>query len=376
MLYKIIFGILLIIGLISLFIFNEEPLSAREKIISDSIQIKIDVEQNLQVQKLDKFFNKRNKVNGFNGTVLFAEDGKIVYENAFGVSNLKTKEKNNINTKFQIASVSKPFTSYAIMLLKQEGELSYEDSIQHYFPDFPYKGITIKLLMIHKSGLPEYFYFAENLWEDKTKPITNMDVVKLLSQEHPQRYYLPDKKYNYINTNYCLLAAIVEKVTGDTFEEFMTEEVFEPLEMKNTFIRNKANDEEHENVATGYAKRKRVAEDTYLNGVVGDKGVYTTVEDMLKFDQALYKGEPVETQTLEEAFEPAHERLYISDNYGFGWRINASDSTNKIVYHTGWWKGFRSYFIRELGKKKTIIVLSNFSAQSIFGTKQLIELFN
>ncbi|MCB0742633.1 MAG: serine hydrolase, partial [Ignavibacteriae bacterium] len=115
---------------------------------------------------------------------------------------------------------------------------------------------------------------------------------------------------------------------------------------------------------------------TYLNGVVGDKGVYTTVEDMLKFDQALYKGEPVETQTLEEAFEPAHERLYISDNYGFGWRINASDSTNKIVYHTGWWKGFRSYFIRELGKKKTIIVLSNFSAQSIFGTKQLIELFN
>lgn len=376
MIYKILFGILFIVGVIALFIFNEEPLSAREKIISDSIQIKIDVEQNLQVQKLDKFFNKRNKVNGFNGTVLFAEDGKIVYENAFGVSNLKTKEKNNINTKFQIASVSKPFTSYAIMLLKQEGELSYEDSIQHYFPDFPYKGITIKLLMIHKSGLPEYFYFAENLWEDKTKPITNMDVVKLLSQEHPQRYYLPDKKYNYINTNYCLLAAIVEKVTGDTFEEFMTEEVFEPLEMKNTFIRNKANDEEHENVATGYAKRKRVAEDTYLNGVVGDKGVYTTVEDMLKFDQALYKGEPVETQTLEEAFEPAHERLYISDNYGFGWRINASDSTNKIVYHTGWWKGFRSYFIRELGKKKTIIVLSNFSAQSIFGTKQLIELFN
>ncbi|MCB9249673.1 MAG: beta-lactamase family protein [Ignavibacteriales bacterium] len=376
MIYKILFGILFIVGVIALFIFNEEPLSAREKIISDSIQIKIDVEQNLQVQKLDKFFNKRNKVNGFNGTVLFAEDGKIVYENAFGVSNLKTKEKNNINTKFQIASVSKPFTSYAIMLLKQEGELSYEDSIQHYFPDFPYKGITIKLLMIHKSGLPEYFYFAENLWEDKTKPITNMDVVKLLSQEHPQRYYLPDKKYNYINTNYCLLAAIVEKVTGDTFEEFMTEEVFEPLEMKNTFIRNKANDEEHKNVATGYAKRKRVAEDTYLNGVVGDKGVYTTVEDMLKFDQALYKGEPVETQTLEEAFEPAHERLYISDNYGFGWRINASDSTNKIVYHTGWWKGFRSYFIRELGKKKTIIVLSNFSAQSIFGTKQLIELFN
>lgn len=109
--------------------------------------------------------------------------------------------------------------------------------------------------------------------------------------------------------------------------------------------------------------------------MVGDKGIYTTVEDMLKFDQALYNGEPLHSEILSEAFQPAHKKLYIHDNYGFGWRINAQDSTNKIVYHTGWWKGFRSYFIRELGKKKTIIVLSNMSNQSVFGTKQLIELF-
>ena len=194
-------------------------------------------------------------------------------------------------------------------------------------------------------------------------------------KHHPQRYYLPDKKYNYINTNYCILAAIVEKVTGDTFEDFMEEEVFNPLKMDDTYIYNKAHPTEQNNYAIGYTRRRRKAEDSYLNGVVGDKGIYSTVEDMLKFDQALYKGDPVELNILEEAFKPQHDRLYIHDNYGFGWRINAKDSTNKIVYHTGWWKGFRSYFIRELGKKKTIIILSNMSNQSVFGTKELIELF-
>ena len=130
--------------------------------------------------------------------------------------------------------------AYAIMLLKQVGELSYEDSVQHYFPEFPYKDVTIRLLMIHKSGLPEYFYFADKLWKDRKTPITNRDVIDLMIEHHPQRYYLPDKKYNYINTNYCILAAIVEKITGETFEDFMQKNVFDPLEMNNTFIYNKA----------------------------------------------------------------------------------------------------------------------------------------
>jgi CubicO group peptidase (beta-lactamase class C family) len=375
--FKLIFPIVVLIGLISLFMLNKNTASAKGNVVtSDTAHLKFDKNFIAKSKQLDEYFTKRNKIGRFNGTVLFAENGEIVYENAFGYADLNSKQKNNVETRFQLASVSKPFTSYAVMLLKQKGELSYEDSVQQYFPDFPYSGITIRLLLIHKSGLPEYFYFAENFWADKQTPISNMDVLDLLIKDHPQKYYLPDKKYNYVNTNYCLLAAIVEKITGESFEDFMKEEVFEPLEMNNTFIYNKAHSEKHENIATGYVKRKIKAEDTYLNGVVGDKGVYTTVEDMLKFDQALYKGEPVETEILQEAFKPQHKKLYINDNYGFGWRINAADSTNKIVYHTGWWKGFRTYFIRELGEKKTIIVLSNFSAQSIFGTKELIELFN
>ncbi len=376
MFYKISFTVVLVIVLISLFfVKSEQPSRKISFSLSDTIKIKINPEHVKKSKRLHKYFNKRHNKNGFNGAVLFAEKGEVIYKNTFGYLNFKTKKKIKLNTKFQIASVSKPFTSYAIMLLKQEGELNYEDSIQQYFPKFPYKGITIRLLLIHKSGLPEYFYFADKLWKYKKKPITNNDVINLMIEQQPQRYYLPNKKYNYINTNYCLLAAIVEKITGDTFEEFMHEEIFEPLEMNNTFIYNKSRDSKHENVAIGYIKRRRRAEDSYLNGVVGDKGVYTTVEDLLKFDRALYNGEPVEKEILEEAFKPAHKRLYINDNYGFGWRINAADSTNKIVYHTGWWKGFRSYFIRELGKKKTIIILSNISNRSVFGTRELIKLF-
>jgi len=376
MFYKGIFAIVSFVLLIVLFIDEPDaPVKKETLVLEDTVQIKINKEHIAKSKKLHAYFKRRNEKIGFNGTVLFAENGEVVYKNAFGFADIKKKKKINLKTKFQIASASKPFTSYAIMLLKQEGELSYEDSVQHYFPDFPYGGVTIRLLLIHKSGLPEYFYFADKLWKDRTKPISNKDVVDLMIKHHPQRYYLPDKKYNYINTNYCLLAAIIEKVTGDTFEEFMQEEVFDPLEMKDTYIYNKSHPTEQSNLAIGYTRRRRKAEDSYLNGVVGDKGIYSTVEDMLKFDQALYKGDPVELEILEEAFQPAHKRLYIHDNYGFGWRINAKDSTNKIVYHTGWWKGFRSYFIRELGKKKTIIVLSNMSNQSVFGTRGLIELF-
>jgi len=376
MFYKITFAVISVIFLIALFFDDPEKPHEKETIVlKDSVRITINKDHINKSKELHKYFKRRHEKIGFNGAVLFAENGETVYKNVFGYSDVKKKKKIDINTKFQIASVTKPFTTYAIMLLKQEGELSYQDTVQQYFPEFPYKGITIKLLMIHKSGLPEYFYFTEKLWKDRKTTISNTDVIKLMIEHHPQRYYLPDKKYNYINTNYCILAAIVEKISGDTFEEFMLDEVFEPLEMNDTFICRRVSDIEETNYAVGYTRRRRKAEDSYLNGVVGDKGVYTTVEDMLKFDQALYDGYPVESEIVKEAFNPAHKRLYIHDNYGFGWRINAQDSTNKIVYHTGWWKGFRSWFIRQLGTKKTIIVLSNMSNQSVFGTRELIKLF-
>ncbi len=377
--YKNILLKITIINLILLFFISCGSTTKRKeiqlKINSKTVKVELSKKEKQKAKELRKYFYKRYKKRGFNGAILFAQNGKVIYKDTFGYANFTNRDTLKIDTKFQLASVSKPLTSYAILLLKQRGEISLQDSVQKFFPKFPYHGVTIRLLLIHKSGIPEYNYFADKYWEDKHIPITNTDVVNLMIEKEITRYYLPDKKYNYINTNYAVLAAIVEKVSGKSFEDFMKEEIFEPLEMFNTEIYRKGNGKKIENAAIGYHKRRLKAEDHYQNGVVGDKGVYTTVEDLLKFDQALYKGSIVEKELLEEAFTPAHKRLYINDNYGYGWRINAADSTNKIVYHTGWWKGFRSYFIRELGKKKTIIVLSNISNRSIFGSKELIDLF-
>ena len=197
---KIILALIALVVIISLLLIasEDEAIEKPAPEIKDTVQIKINTAQIAKSKELHKYFKRRHEKIGFNGSVLFAEKGEVIYKNMFGYADVKKKKKNDSNTRFQIASVSKPFTTYAIMLLKQAGELSYEDSVEHYFPEFPYKGITIRLLMIHKSGLPEYFYFADKLWKDRTIPITNSDVIDLLIEQQPQRYYLPNKKYNYI----------------------------------------------------------------------------------------------------------------------------------------------------------------------------------
>ncbi len=324
--------------------------------------------------KVDSFFQNRSKRGLFNGTVLFGSEGKIIYKNAFGYANFKKKEKLKISSSFQLASLTKPITSYAILKLIQEGKLSLADTLGKFIKEFPYKGITVRLLLAHRSGLPEYMYFADKYWKDKKNPITNKDVIDLMKRYKPLRYYKPDHRYNYSNTNYVILAYIIKKVTGKSYKEFMKESVFNPLQMTHSFVYQKEKGKKNKAEVIGYIRRRRKADDIYLNGVVGDKGIYSSVEDLFKWSNAINNGEFVNDSLMHKAFTPQHKDLRIYDNYGFGWRINASDSNNKIVYHTGWWKGFRSYFIKELGKKNIIIVLSNIAKVGILGSKELTSL--
>ncbi len=325
--------------------------------------------------KIDSFFTSKYKRHVFNGTVLFAENGMILYEKAFGYSNFKTKDSLQINSVFQLASVTKPLTSCAVLMLYERGELNLEDDIRTFFPDFPYEGVTVRLLLTHRSGLPDYMYFADHLWKSRSVPITNDDVIDLMTLYKPSRYYLPNKRYNYSNTNYCLLASIIEKVSGMSYAEFMKSQIFEPLGMKNTRVMTyddlKFNPPE--NLTTGYNRPWRAAENSYLNGVVGDKGIYSTVEDLFQLDQALYQGNLVSLFTLKEAFQPAHKDLRDNDNYGFGWRINLNNG-NKYIFHSGWWKGYKTYFIRRIHEKKTIIILSNTALHHFLSINRLNEL--
>jgi CubicO group peptidase (beta-lactamase class C family) len=314
--------------------------------------------------KLDSTFRALNKKGVFNGTVIFAEYGEVVFEGAYGWANFRTKDTLSIDDSFQLASVSKMFTAYAVMLLKQEGKLRYDDPVQKYIPELPYPGVTVRHLLNHRSGLANYMWLADQYW-NTDKPIDNEQVIDYFEKYKPNPYFNPDNGFNYSNTNYAILASVVERISGESFTVFMKERIFDPLGMDNTRILDLNGDTilsefvpigvPGHKTGSNYAKEMN---NNYLNGVVGDKGVYSTVEDLLKFNIALDQGSIVGFAELEEAYKPGSPKIsQFKDNYGFGWRLRHDmDST---VYHFGWWKGFRTFFIRDMKNQRVLIALTN-----------------
>ncbi len=336
-------------------------------------------DEELHAESLQAYFGGLHDEKLFNGTVLVADHGKIIYEDAFGYAQRKLKDTLTTAHAFQLASVSKPFTAYAALVLKDQGKLDLDDDVTKYLPSFPYQGISIRMLMSHRSGMCNYQYFADEHWPDRyANPINNDDVLSLLAQHRPMHYYPPNTRYDYSNSGFIVLASIVEKISGKSFENFMEDEVFGPLDMTSSSIYRKGDSElDMALIATGYDSRGRSAEDTYLNGVVGDKGVYSTVRDMLAFDQAMYEGTLVSLETLEEAFSPMNEDRKKKDNYGLGWRIKTMEADQrKVIYHTGWWKGFRTYFIRDIEFEKTLIVLDNYKRGRFLKVNELIDIMH
>lgn len=330
-----------------------------ERIFTDLDQVRIDRKARI----IDSIFNRLQSKQGFNGTVLYAEKGHVVYERAFGFANFKTKERLTTQSSFQLASVSKMFTAMSVMILKERGKLDYDDAVRKHIREFPYEGITIRHLLNHRSGLPEYMHMTDEVWNQEL-PFRNDDMVRLIASKSLPAAFPPDKGFDYCNTNYALLACIVERVSGKPFDEFARENIFEPLGMKHTFIYHLDNDSivpqfVEVGVSGHKARRVPVPElNHYQNGVMGDKGVYSSVHDLYLWDQALYHETLVSGETLQDAFNGGSPRsVRKTKNYGFGWRIR--DDRDSTVFHFGWWKGFRSFFIRDMAQEKTIIILTN-----------------
>lgn len=309
--------------------------------------------------QIDSAFSYFWKKRGFNGNVLVALHDSVIYKNTFGYADLKKKEPLNIQSVFQLASVSKQFTAVAVMMLHERGLIAYEDTIQKFIPEFPYKNITVMELLAHRSGLPNYMYFSGKYWRNKRTFLTNNDVLDMLIQYKPGVEFLPDRRYKYSNTGYAILAIIVERVSGIPFDQFMEQNVFIPLGMHNTFVYNPKSKKTIEYETNGYSRNRRRAYDDFLSGVVGDKGVFSTVDDLFLWDQALYTEKILKQSTLEEAFEPISYDRRRKNNYGFGWRITTLEDGSKIVYHGGWWRGYNSLFVRRLEDHATVIVLAN-----------------
>jgi CubicO group peptidase (beta-lactamase class C family) len=316
------------------------------------------------------FYNSRLARTGFNGAILVAKNGQILFEKYNGYSNFITKDTINEHTPFHLASISKTFTGMAVLRLWEEGKLSLGDSLQKYFPQLPYRGITIKMLLSHRSGLPNYLYFMDSLW-DRHKEMTNEDVLNALIVHHPQIQNLPDKRFQYCNTNFMLLALIIEKITGENFPDYMKQNVFEPLGMNDTYIFS-IKDTAHYNPT--WSVRKPFPMDAW-DCTYGDKNVYSTVLDLFTWDRSLYQHTFLKKSTLDMAFTPLSNEVHSMHNYGLAWRI-FSHSGDTVIYHNGKWHGTNTSFIRLVQDTATIIVLGNKENRNIYQAKEMESIFN
>jgi len=345
------------------------------KALNDSINaILLELNAKEKAKKFHKYFRHLNRAGIFNGNVLVAQKGVIIYEESFGYKDLRKRDSLRFNSAFQIASVSKQFTAVAIMQLVEKGLINYTDTIQKFFPEFPYKDITIHLLLTHKSGLPNYIYLCDRFFTNKDSAVYNDQAIKCLEEKHPPKYYRPGRRFNYSNTGYMVLASIVSKVSGMSFEDYMAENIFKPLKMDDTFIYVKGKNKLPNNIAVGYETRRRKADNIFLNGVTGDKGVYSTIEDLYKWDQGLYDNKILKYSSLTQAFKPMGKRKWARKNYGYGWRMYNSRKAGKVLYHAGWWYGYQSLLVRLEKDESTIVVLKNKKTKGIIDQGRLFDI--
>lgn len=325
------------------------------------------------ISEVDRFYDKAFDRPSFNGAFLVAKNGQIIYERYKGFSDFSTKDSLTYRDAFHIASISKTFTGMAVLKLVEEGRLQLADTLGTFFPNFPYQGITVKMLLNHRSGLPNYAYYLEKLKWDKKVRVTNHDILQTLYDHQPPLDFMSGRRFAYCNTNYALLALIIEKITGLSYHDYLKSTIFDPLGMSDTYVYTLA---DSARAMPSYEYNGRKWGFDYLDLVYGDKNIYSTVRDLLKWDQALYSTKLFRQSSLDSAFTPYSFEKPGVKNYGLGWRMFCYPTGKKIIYHNGWWHGNNSVLTRLVQDSATIIVLGNKRNNGIYRVKPLFEIFS
>ncbi len=314
---------------------------------------------------------------GFNGNVLVAKKGRIVYQQAFGFLNFDTKISLDNQSVFTMCSVSKQFTAMAIMLLNEAHKLTLNDTLRQYFPELPYQNITIANMLSHTSGLPEYQLLMVHNW-DHNQIANNADLIKMLVAKRPSVFFKPGEKYRYSNTGYVLLASIIEKVSGQSYQDFVTDHIFKPLGMQSSAIYAQPNDHPAGRIAD-YADGFMYSDSLkkyvpavnvyglvrYLAGIYGDAGVSTTTGDLLKWDKAVKHHALLTKKDQDDMLAPrtlidTAGKIY----YGYGIETGKNELGSYIM-HEGIWPGYRTCLTRYVGPDITIIVFSNNESNAV-----------
>ncbi len=327
--------------------------------------------------KLDEFFTGQQKHYRFNGNVLVADKGEIIFQKSYGYANFDNQRMLNDTSVFELASVSKQYTATGILLLKDKGKLKLTDSLRQYFPELPYSNITIRHMLTHTSGLPDYESAMNKKW-DRTKIAFNTDMIVFLAKEKLPVNFLPGTKWEYSNTAFAILASIVEKVSGKTFQKFLAENIFTPLGMRHSRIYNtrRSLKDTIANYAYGFvyddSLKKHLVPDSvsdlkfviYLDGIQGDGVVNSTTGDLLKWDRALKNhsllGEVTQNEMLKgQELSDTLNKTY----YGYGVSVGKNETGN-FISHSGGWPGYTTFLYRNTDADRTIIILSNNNSNS------------
>lgn len=326
----------------------------------------------IRLKTLDSALTVLHNQAMFNGVVLVAEKGKLRYVKALGMVSGQSNEPLTPHSAFNLASVSKQFIALMIMQLQERGKLRYDQPVQTYLPDFPYPAITIRHLLTHTSGLPEYFDLAQR-YTGPLDTLTNAGMLQLLHQYKPALVFGPGDRWEYCNTGYVLLGSIITKVSGLPVETFFDQNIVRPLNLKNTYVYYLKSSTIPRNRVVGFRREsgRNVLNDLIrLDGVIGDGNVYASADDLLTWDQALYTEKLVKAGTLREAFAPVKLNSGATHPYGFGWSV---EEKGRILTHTGGWVGFRTLIVRYVDQQQTLIVLTSGTNDTSLQLRKILE---
>ncbi len=327
-----------------------------------ALKIKPGLSQAQKLASLDRWLARAHAAHKFNGVVLLARQGEVIFNDAYGDDAASPPHPLDEHASFNLASVSKQFTAAGILLLCQQKRLSVQDKLSQHIPELDfYDDIRVEQLLQHTSGLPDYMALVLKK-RKRQDTLSSAELIELFCQHKPPLRFRPGRKFQYSNTGYVLLAEIIARVSGSSFEEFMARHIFEPLHMQDSQVFNLFSRHPPKRRVFGFKRRfglfggaRRPRDLNHFDGVAGDGAVYSSAHDLNRWHRALCDGCLLPDELLKAAYTPATLPGGKSSGYGYGWFINPDGS----VEHAGGWQGFTSYIYRHLHRDELIVILDN-----------------
>ncbi len=325
--------------------------------------------------RINHFYNKNWPNNTMNGSFLVARNGQIIFERYSGFANKNEGTKITAETPVQIASVSKVLTATAVLKLVNAGKIDLDQKVNTILKTFPYEDCTIRMLLDHRTGMRNYAYFTDrdkSVW-DRHNQLTNKDILDILATKNIGLESRTGTRFSYCNTNYAMLALIIEKITGLTYKEAMHQMIFKPLGMKHTYVFD--DDKDRKKIVPSYKGNGVEIGFDYLDNVYGDKNIFSTVRDLLKFDRARNSPDFLKPALLKQVYTGYSNERKGTKNYGLGIRMINWETGQNFYFHNGWWHGNTSSYITLMKEHVTIIALSNKMTRNTYAVRKLAPIF-